>query len=51
LNGYNFTWLRIILCFLHELLQLEAAGIDPDYPFLSVDDTADQIADVRNFIG
>ncbi|MED6161713.1 hypothetical protein PIB30_063327 [Stylosanthes scabra] len=30
----------------HELLQLGAAEIDPDYPILSVDDLADQIAEV-----
>jgi hypothetical protein len=51
LNGYNFTWLLIILCFRQELLQLGAAAIDPDYPILSVDDLADQIAEVLNFFG
>ncbi|KAL2317900.1 hypothetical protein Fmac_031776 [Flemingia macrophylla] len=31
--------------------ELGAAAIDPDYPILSVDDLADQIAEVLNFFG
>ncbi|XLS86500.1 hypothetical protein HN51_036666, partial [Arachis hypogaea] len=34
-----------------ELLQLGAPEIVPDYPILSVDDLADQIAEVLNFFG
>ena len=37
--------------FLQELLQLGAATISPDDPLLSVDDLADQIADVLNYFG
>ncbi|XLU19856.1 hypothetical protein S245_055922, partial [Arachis hypogaea] len=33
------------------LLQLGAPEIVPDYPILSVDDLADQIAEVLNFFG
>ena len=37
--------------FLQELLQLGAATISPDDPLLSVDDLADQIAEVLNYFG
>ncbi|RYR06035.1 hypothetical protein Ahy_B06g085838 isoform B [Arachis hypogaea] len=41
----------IILYFVQELPQLGAPEIAPDYPVLSVDDLADQIAEVLNFFG
>ncbi|OIV97683.1 hypothetical protein TanjilG_12440 [Lupinus angustifolius] len=49
--GHEIFSFLIILCFLQELLQLGAAAIDPDDPILSVDDLADQIAEVLNFFG
>jgi hypothetical protein len=37
--------------FCQELLQLGAAPIPSDYPALSADDLADQIADVLDYFG
>lgn len=43
--------LFLIWHFLQELLQLGAAAISPDDPVLSVEDLADQIAEVLNYFG
>ena len=47
---YNYL-VSYHLVLVQELLQLGAAAIDPDYPILSADDLADQIAEVLNFLG
>lgn len=43
--------LYLIWYFLQELLQLGAAAISSDEHVLSVDDLADQIAEVLNYFG
>lgn len=46
-----FSTLFLIWYFFQELLQLGAAAISDDEPVLSVDDLADQIAEVLNHFG
>ena len=55
-SNYCFCGMLCITCVSHvaalqELLQLGAATISPDDPLLSVDDLADQVAEVLNYFG